>query len=140
MGRMLSNAGIQELISRPPRDLRGLSRTPGVRGQVVREHGEEVLALLAQLKAAAERGELPPPDAAVRDPGRRRREDALKTFRAQRAAERKVTPSVVLPNPLIEQLAATPPPSLEALAAVPYLGQKRLRLHGEALLELLRTS
>jgi ribonuclease D len=140
MGRVLSNAAIQELISRPPRDLRTLSRTPGVRGQVVREHGEEVLALLAQLKAAAERGELPPPDAAVRDPGRRRREDALKTFRAQRAAERKVTPSVVLPNPVVDQLAATPPPTLEALATVPYLGQKRLQLYGEALLELLRTS
>jgi ribonuclease D len=140
MGRMLSNAAIQELISRPPRDLRALSRTPGVRGQVVREHGEEVLALLTQLKAAAERGELPLPEAAVRDPGRRRREDALKAFRAQRAAERGVTPSVVLTNPLVDQLAAAPPSSLEELAAVPYLGEKRLRLYGEALLEVLRKS
>jgi ribonuclease D len=140
MGRMLSNAAIQELVSRPPRDLRALSRTQGVRGQVVREHGEEVLALLAQLKAAAERGELPLPEAAVRDPGRRRREDALKAFRAQRALERGVTPSVVLPNPLIDQLAAAPPSTLEALAAVPYLGPKRLRLYGEAVLEVLRKS
>jgi ribonuclease D len=140
MGRMLSNAAIQELISRPPRDLRALSRTPGVRGQAVREHGEEVLALLTQLKAAAERGELPLPEAAVRDPGRRRREDALKAFRAQRAAERGVTPSVVLTNPLVDQLAAAPPSSLEELAAVPYLGEKRLRLYGEALLEVLRKS
>jgi ribonuclease D len=140
MGRMLSNAAIQELISRPPRDLRALSRTPGVRGQVVREHGEEVLALLTQLKAAAERGELRLPEAAVRDPGRRRREDALKAFRAQRAAERGVTPSVVLTNPLVDQLAAAPPSSLEELAAVPYLGEKRLRLYGEALLEVLRKS
>jgi ribonuclease D len=140
MGRMLSNAAIQELISRPPRDLRALSRTPGVRGQVVREHGEEVLALLTQLKAAAERGDLPLLEAAVRDPGRRRREDALKAFRAQRAAERGVTPSVVLTNPLVDQLAAAPPSSLEELAAVPYLGEKRLRLYGEALLEVLRKS
>jgi len=140
MGRMLSNAAIQELISRPPRDLRALSRTPGVRGQVVREHGEEVLALLTQLKAAAERGDLPLPEAAERDPGRRRREDALKAFRAQRAAERGVTPSVVLTNPLVDQLAAAPPSSLEELAAVPYLGEKRLRLCGEALLEVLRKS
>jgi ribonuclease D len=140
MGRMLSNAAIQELISRPPRDLRALSRTPGVRGQVVREHGEEVLALLTQLKAAAERSELPLPEAAVRDPGRRRREDALKAFRAQGAAERGVTPSVVLTNPLVDQLAAAPPSSLEELAVVPYLGEKRLRLYGEALLEVLRKS
>src|SRR5215475_1344666 len=45
MGRMLSNAAIQELVTRPPRDRRGLSRTPGVRGQVVREHGDELVAL-----------------------------------------------------------------------------------------------
>jgi len=74
------------------------------------------------------------------DPARRRREDALKAFRGQRALERGVTPSVVLPNPLIDQLAAAPPSTLEALAAVPYLGEKRLRLYGEAVLELLRTS
>jgi len=137
MGRMLSNAGIQELVTRPPRDQRGMSRTPGVRGQVVREHGDEVLALLSGLRAAADRGELPLPPAPVRDPGRRRREEALKEFRAERATERGVTPSVVLTNPLVEQLAAALPPDLEALRRVPYLGEKRVRLYGEALLRLL---
>ena len=75
----------------------------------VREHGDEVLALLAGLRTAAERGELPVPAAPTRDPGRRRREEALKEFRAEKATERGVTPSVVLPNPLVEQLAATHP-------------------------------
>jgi ribonuclease D len=137
MGRMLSNAAIQELVSKPPRDRRGLSRTQGVRGQVVREHADEVLALLAQLRAAADRGELPLPPAPTRDPGRRRREEALKEFRAARATERGVTPSVVLTNPLVEQLAAAPPADLDALRRVPYLGDKRIRLYGEALLRLL---
>lgn len=137
MGRMLSNAAIQELVSKPPRDRRALSRTPGVRGQVVREHGDEVLALLAELRAAADRGELPLPPATTRDPGRRRREEALKEFRAARATERGVTPSVVLTNPLVEQLAAAPPADLDALRRVPYLGEKRVRLYGEALLPLL---
>jgi ribonuclease D len=109
-----------------------------VRGQVVREHGDEVLALLTQLRAAADRGELPPPPAPARDAGRRRREDTLKAFRSEKALERKVTPSVVLPNPLVEQLAATPPPDVEALARVPYLGEKRARLYGQAIVELLR--
>ena len=103
----------------------------------MREHGEEVLALLAQLRAAAERGELPVPPAPVRDPGRRRREEALKEFRAARATERGVTPSVVLTNPLVEQLAAAPPADLEALGRVPSLGEKRVRLYGEALLKVL---
>jgi ribonuclease D len=140
MGRMLSNAAIQELVAKPPRDRRGLSRTQGVRGQVVREHGDEVLALLGQLRAAADRGELPLPPAPTRDPGRRRREEALKEFRAARASERGVTPSVVLTNPLVEQLAAAPPADLDALRRVPYLGDKRARLYGEALLQLLADS
>jgi len=108
-----------------------------VRGQVVREHGDEVLALLAGLRTAAERGELPVPAAPTRDPGRRRREEALKEFRAEKATERGVTPSVVLPNPLVEQLAAAPPATLESLSRVPYLGEKRVRLYGEALLSVL---
>jgi ribonuclease D len=137
MGRMLSNAAIQELVTKPPRDRKALSRTPGVRGQVVREHGDEVLVLLAELRAAADRGELPPPPAPVPDPGRRRREEALKSFRALKATERGVTPSVVLPNPLVEQLAASPPADLGALARVPYLGPKRTRLYGEAILRVL---
>ena len=137
MGRMLSNAAIQELVAKPPKDRRGLSRTQGVRGQVVREHGDEVLALLGNLRAAADRGELPLPPPSPRDPLRRRREEALKEFRAARAIERGVTPSVVLTNPLVEQLAAAPPADLEALRRVPYLGDKRVRLYGEALLRLL---
>ncbi len=138
MGKMLSNAAISELIGKPPKDLRSLQRTPGVRGQVVREHGDEVLALLARLRAQADRGELPVPPPAVRDPARKKREEALKAWRSEAAAARKVTPSVVLTNPLVEALAREPPPSREALLAVPYLGEKRVRLYGDALLRLLR--
>ncbi len=138
MGKMLSNAAISELSTRPPKDLRGLQRTPGVRGQVVREHGEEVLALLARLRAQADRGELPVPEPAVRDPARKKREEALKAWRSEAAAARKVTPSVVLTNPLVETLARQPPASREALSAVSYLGEKRVRLYGDALLRLLR--
>jgi ribonuclease D len=138
MGKMLSNAAIQELVNTPPKDLRALSRTQGVRGQVVREHGEEVLALLVRLRAQADRGELPVPVPAVRDPAKKKREDALKAWRTEAAAARKVTPSVVLTNPLVEGLSRDPPPSREALAAVPYLGEKRVRLYGDALLRLLR--
>ena len=48
-----------------------------------------------------------------------------------------MTPSVVLPNPLVEQLAAAPPADLEALARVPYLGEKRARLYGADILKAL---
>lgn len=138
MGMMLSNMAITELCKRPPSDLRGLSRTPGVRGAFVRQHGEEVLALIASLKQKGARGELPPleqPKPA--DPGKRKREELLREFRTRKAAERKVTPSVVLTTPLIEELARTAPDSIEALAKVPWFGDKRTRLYGQELVELL---
>lgn len=138
MGRMLSNAAITAIAGRPPSTLKELARTQGVRGAFVREHGEEVLQLIQQLLERSRAGELKPAEGAgTRDPARRKREEALKAFRAGKAAERKVTPSVVLPNPLAEELAARPPGDLEELARVPYLGEKRLRLYGRELLEVL---
>jgi ribonuclease D len=142
MGRMLSNAGIAELIAKPPPTLDRLRRVPNVRGSFVREHGAEVLELLQGLRDQADRGGIEPPEDASgpRDPKRRKREDALRELRGQKATERKVTASAILPNPLIEELAARPPASLEALGAIPYFGAKRLRLYGEEILKLLQAN
>lgn len=140
MGRMLSNMAVTELALKPPTTLKDLTRLPGVRGGFVREHGEEVLGLVRELQGRAARGELAPQREereGARDPNRRRREDALKAWRTQKAQERKVTPSVVLPNPLLDALAARPPRAADALADLPYFGDKRRALYGEELVALL---
>jgi ribonuclease D len=139
MGRMLSNAALQAISLKPPSTLRELARRQGVRGGFVRERGEEVLEILRELTAKARAGELLPlaEPAAERDPHRRRREDALKTFRAKQAEKRKVTPSVVLPNALVEELAQKPPQTLEELERMPYFGRKRLERYGRELIALL---
>ena len=49
-----------------------------------------------------------------------------------------MTPSVVLPNLLIDDLTKSAPPSVDELARVPYFGEKRARLYGAELVELLR--
>lgn len=138
MGKMLSNAALAAIAARPPQSLSELKRAPGVRGALVREHGEEVLALIRTLVQKSRAGELPEEPEPARDPGRRKREEALKAFRAAMAAKRRVTPSVVLPNPLVEELAKAPPRSPEELAGFPYLGEKRIQLYGEELLRLFR--
>jgi ribonuclease D len=106
---------------------------------LIREHGEEVMELLVSLRARADKGELPAPEdmQGQRDPNRRKREDALREFRTHKALLRKVTASVVLPNPLLEALAKTPPRSVGEVLAVPYLGEKRVRLYGDELVTLL---
>ncbi|MFL5349978.1 MAG: ribonuclease D [Hyalangium sp.] len=140
MGRMLSNMAISDIAVKLPTNPRELARAAGVRGGFVREHGEEVLATVRELSEQSRRGELKPErdsKDSSRDPNRRKREDALKTFRSAKAAERKVTPSVVLPNPVMDALASLPPRNLEELAKVPWFGEKRVRLYGAELLALL---
>lgn len=139
MGRMLSNMALADIAVKLPANPRELARAAGVRGSFVRTHGDEVLAVVREQVEKARRGELEPEREAKgpRDANRRKREDALKQFRVEKATERKVTPSVVLPNPILDMLAGQPPKSLEELAQVPYFGEKRLQLYGPALLELL---
>ncbi|KFE64211.1 ribonuclease D [Hyalangium minutum] len=140
MGRMLSNMAIADIAVKLPTNPRELARAAGVRGGFVREHGEEVLALVRELVEKSRKGELKPEREArdgSRDPNRRKREDALKTFRSEKAAERKVTPSVVLPNAVMEALISAPPRNQEELGKVPWMGEKRVRLYGEALVALL---
>lgn len=139
MGRMLSNMALADIATRLPSTPKDLARAAGVRGSFVRAHGDEVLAIVRVQLEKSRNGELPQEreNKGPKDTNRRKREDALKAFRVEKATERKVTPSVVLTNPLMDALLAQPPGNLEELAQVPYFGDKRLQLYGPALIELL---
>lgn len=138
MGRMLSNMALGALATKPPAELRAMARLEGVRGAFVRAHGDEVMALIAKVTAEVKAGALAFPDEKKdRDPKRKRREDALMDWRKKEAAERKVTPSVVLPNALVAALSNEPPETIDALGRVPYFGARRLERYGVALVALL---
>ncbi|WP_373047787.1 ribonuclease D [Vulgatibacter sp.] len=139
VGRVLANAAMGEIATRLPKNERELARIPGVKGSFVKVAGRELLAEIERLSLAGARGELPPPPAheGRRDPERRDREERLKAFRNETAKARGVTPSVILPTPVLDRLASQPPADLDELAQVPWLGEKRQRLYGEALLALL---
>ncbi len=139
-GRMLSNAAVGSISANPPAEAKDLQRREGVRSAFVREHGEEVLAMIKEKVTLQRDGKLPDgPVEEVRDPKRKRREDALTDFRKSRAIDRKVTASVVLPNPLIEAIARLNPKTLEELQQVPWIGEKRVRLYGADLVRLIQT-
>lgn len=138
MGRMLSNMALGALATKPPGDLRQMVKLEGVRGAFVRAHGDEVMALIEKVSADVKAGALPfPEEKKDRDPKRKKREDALMDWRKKEAAERKVTPSVVLSNGLVATLANEPPTTVEALAKVAYFGPKRLERYGAAVLAVL---
>ncbi|RYZ40536.1 MAG: ribonuclease D [Myxococcaceae bacterium] len=139
MGRMLSNMAITDLALKQPSTHKDLGRAAGVRGAVVRAHGDAILGLIREQQEKAARGELDldREPKGPRDPHRRKREDALKAFRIEQATARKVTPSVILTNPLMDALASQPPANTEALSQLPYFGEKRLKLYGDKLVALL---
>ncbi|NVJ07586.1 HRDC domain-containing protein [Myxococcus sp. AM001] len=139
MGRMLSNMALGDIAVKLPTNPKELARMAGVRGSFIRTHGEELLAVVRDLLEKSRRGELAPErePKGPKDANKRKREEALKAFRVEKATERKVTPSVVLTNPLMDALASQPPKDVEALAHVPYFGEKRARLYGPSLVELL---
>ncbi len=140
MGRMLSNAAITAIATKLPANAKDLQRSEGVRGSFVREHGDEVLALLAALKDKSAKGELPKEtnNGGKGDPSLRKRMDALKAWRAEKAQQRKVTASVVLTNPLSDDLArAKPADASRSSPQIPYFGEKRVRLYGAELIALL---
>ncbi|MFP2909162.1 ribonuclease D [Pyxidicoccus sp. 3LFB2] len=95
MGRMLSNMAIADIAVKLPANPRELARAAGVRGSFVRTYGDEVLAVVREQVEKGRKGELEPEREArgPRDTNRRKREDALKQFRVEKATERKVTPS-----------------------------------------------
>jgi ribonuclease D len=139
VGRVLANAAMGEIATRRPQDERALGRIPGVKGSFVKVAGAELLAKIAQLTELSRKGQLPPPPRPEgrRDPLRREREERLKAWRQEAATARGVTTAVVLPTPVLEKLLSHPPADLEELGQVQWFGEKRLRLYGKALLELL---
>jgi ribonuclease D len=138
MGRMLSNMAVGAIASRPPKDLKELQRREGVRGPWVREHGDEVLQLISALQEKATRGELPKAqELQKKDSATRKRVDVLKAWRGDKALARKVTPSAVLSNPLVDDVAGLPSVTLETLRALQWFGEKRMKLYGAELVTLL---
>lgn len=139
VGRVLSNATVGEIALRKPTTLAQLSRIPGMKGSFLRAAGARVVEAVAALREQAKKGLLPEPPPLFRpDAGRRKREQKLKAWRNEAAAKRGVTPMVVLPLPVLERIASEPPTDLDQLARIPWLGEKRLRLYGEAILSVLR--
>jgi len=138
MGRMLSNMALSAIAQKLPTEVKVLGRLEGVRGQVVREHAEEILQMIATVQAEVKAGtrtlDFEKKD---RDPRKKKREEALLEWRKKMALERKVQNSVVLSNALVDALARQPPRTVDELTAVPWFGAGRVKRYGEALVALL---
>lgn len=138
MGRILSNTALGEIAASAPTQVKDLVRIKNVRGQFAREHGERVVEIVRQTIEAQRAGTLViDEEKKDREPGKRRRMDALLALRKEEAAKRKVVGSVVLSNPLIDEIASMNPTTTAQLSALPFFGPRRLALYGDAIVATL---
>jgi ATP-dependent DNA helicase RecQ len=64
--------------------------------------------------------------------------ERLKDWRKKTAASRGIPTLAVLPNHAILEVVVSRPRDLEALGALPTVGEKRAGLYGEDILRILR--
>jgi ribonuclease D len=126
-GRLVSKASLLSLAKDNPATASELGRY-GLSRRLLSGGGDALLAALATPGEVPERPSGPRPD-----PDVERRRQRLKTWRDKEAQRRGVTPQVVLPTRALDALSW----GERDLEAVPQLGDKRVRLYGEAIRKMI---
>lgn len=136
--KVLGNDVLHELARRLPRARRELFGIAGLNERLLERHAHALLQCVA-------RGVDKPAEPLPRRPRRTeedyRREEAGEALRQWRRGvlQESGAPSlVVLPNHVLERLAAERPQTLSDLAAIETLGAHRMQRHGKAMLDVLR--
>lgn len=130
-GRLIANQPLVILAAKAPTSREALRRSK-IRGSFLREHGDELVEVVAA--ALREPPEIPPrPRKPKRGPKHGPRSKALKAWRREEAERREVPPQVVLPPRALDWIAEH---GGEDLDACPELGAKRAARYGAKLREL----
>ncbi|MBL8786481.1 MAG: HRDC domain-containing protein [Deltaproteobacteria bacterium] len=127
-GMLVPKAALLTLARRAPTEASGLEGL-GLSRRLLAESAEALIAAVHHPVAPPVRGPRERPNPVVDQ-----RRSRLKTWREVEAQRRGVTVQVVLPTRALDALAA----GERDLAAVPQLGDKRIRLYGEQLAKLIR--
>ena len=133
--RVLNNNLLLFLARHTPRSnaqLRGLRR---LSSRVARYADRIVGAVHAGLKSDVPSAKPP------RKPGRTRNqvrlENRLRDWRKRAAEKRRVPNIVVLPNHVLNEIVANPPAKHSDLTRLPFFGEKRFRLYGDAIFSII---
>ena len=137
-GQILSNHTLQVIARAAPTSLEALQKLPDLQKNFITQFGACVLQHITEAKQV-EFNALANTASASKEAEKlvHKRTEALHKFRAKELAQRPLAPSQVLTNALIEELAKAPPSSPEELLRFPYFGNKRFRLYGLRILDLL---
>jgi len=137
--KVLSPETLVALARSRPASRAELAGVPGLPFRLVDRYGAGLLDAIARGLAAPVPETPAPPRPRPRgvSPVVRQRADALRRWRAEAASQVELDPGVLLPQRLIDALAAAPPADLAALAAVPGVRRWRAERFGAAILAAL---
>jgi ribonuclease D len=143
--KVASDQFLLSLITEQPQSLTALKKLPQARGNALRFGSSWIQAIRQGLqdgKLSEEEQQLlvRPTLARPEVQLRKRREDALRTFRKQFSGENKVNEQAVLPGHCLSYLVSHPPTSLEELSQTPGFGQFRVQRIGQQILDLMKLS
>jgi ribonuclease D len=140
--KVLNNSVLLDLVHRPPHSPHEMFSRRGISYRVARKFAAEILQTLADarlkdpsISTAHPRHDGKPPSRAAR-----RRMEALKIWRQEKAKTLGLQVGVIFPGNLLENLAEVPPADKEELANLPGMRRWRAREFGEEVLHLLHNS
>ncbi len=133
--RVMSDDVLVRLARARPRTLTELATLGRFPGYWLRRHGSALLEAVAR----GEDGPVPVPPCPSYPADARERYQALREWRRRIAEARRVNPDVVLPNAVLQALAARNPQTMDELAGVDGLGPWARETWGPEILQVLQS-
>jgi ribonuclease D len=139
--RIVSPQALVALAKASPGDVRQVQLWPGL-PQIARRRAADIAAAVARAQALPDEGlpRLPHHRPPVVAPAVKRRVDALRAWRAEAARRLALDVSLVLPQRLLDKVAAAPPRDAGGLAQIEGLRRWRVAELGPEILGALRRS
>jgi ribonuclease D len=132
--KVMTNKAMVRLAQNPPTNFTDLFDLKELGAYYVREYGDDILEALER----AESSKPPrPPRVERRQPAVVERYSALHAWRKETAELRAVDSSLVLPKQVLWSIAEQLPTTMTALAQINGMGQWRLDMYGEAILDVI---
>lgn len=140
--KVLSPETLVALATAPPKDRAGLAGIHGLSPRLIERYGEGILEAVARglVEPIPEPPRGPRPSRPVVSAAERQRAEALRAWRAVAAERTGLDPGVLLPQRLIDMLAATPPSSVAGLDTIPGLRRWRVETFGSEILTVVLSS
>jgi ribonuclease D len=137
--KVLANDTLLRIALASPTARNALAAVKGVTKFVLQRQGDQILKAV---RRGRERGRPPEPgrkqSRGVRlNPRKQRQLERLKDWRKTESTSRGVPTLVVLPNHAIQEIVVTGPTTVEALAELATVGEKRARIYGSVILKML---